>query len=66
MAIVVVSVILDFVGAVALVPISMVLLGFCVVFSPDFFSMDRRPFIFRLLAAMLIVGVLVALAVFLF
>jgi hypothetical protein len=65
MAIAVVSVILDFVGAVALVPISMVLLGFCVVFSPDFFNMDRIPFILRLLACGLIVGLLVALAVFL-
>jgi hypothetical protein len=65
MAIAVVSVILDFVGAVALVPISMVLLGFCVVFSPDFFNMDRIPFILRVLACGLIVGLLVALAVFL-
>jgi hypothetical protein len=65
MAIAVVSVILDFVGAVALVPISMVLLGFCVVFSPDFFNMDRIPFLLRLLACGLIVGLLVALAVFL-
>jgi hypothetical protein len=65
MAIAVVSVILDFVGAVALVPISMVLLGFCVVFSPDFFNMDRVPFVLRLLACGLIVGLLVALAVFL-
>ena len=65
MAIAVVSVILDFVGAVALVPISMVLLGFCVVFSPDFFNMDRVPFILRLLVFGLIVGLLVALAVFL-
>jgi hypothetical protein len=65
MAIAVVSVILDFVGAVALIPISMVLLGFCVVFSPDFFNMDRVHFIFRLLAGGLIVGLLFALAVFL-
>jgi hypothetical protein len=65
MAIAVVSVILDIVGAVALVPISMVLLGFCVVFSPDFFGMDRVPFVLRLLAGGLIVGLIVALAVFL-
>jgi hypothetical protein len=65
MAIAVVSVILDFVGAVALIPISMVLLGFCVVFSPDFFNMDRVHFILRLLTGGLIVGLLVALAVFL-
>ena len=65
MAIAVVSVILDFIGTMALVPISMVLLGFCVVFSPDFFNMDRIPFILRLLACGLIVGLLVALAVFL-
>ena len=65
MAIAVVSVILDLVGAVALVPISIVLLGFCVAFSPDFFDMDRVPFILRLLVGGLIVGVLVALAVFL-
>jgi hypothetical protein len=65
MAITVVSVILDFVGAVALVPISLVLLGFCVAFSPDFFDMDRVPFILRLLVGGLIVGLIVALAVFL-
>jgi hypothetical protein len=65
-AIAVVSVILDFIGAVALVPISMVILGFCIVFSPDFFDMDRVPFILRLLASGLIVGLIVALAVFLF
>ena len=65
-AIAVVSVLVDFVGAVALAPISLVLLGFCVVFSPDFFGMDRVPFVLRLLAAGLIVGLLVALAVFLF
>ena len=64
MAIAVVSVILDFIGAVALVPISMVLLGFCVMFSPDFFDMDRVPFVLRLLAGGLIVGLIVALAVF--
>ena len=64
-AITVVSVILDLVGAVALVPISIVLLGFCVAFSPDFFDMDRVPFILRLLVGGLIVGLLVALAVFL-
>ena len=66
MAIVVVSVILNFIGAVALVPISIALLVFCAVFSPDFFNMDRLPFVLRLLAGGLIVGVLVALAVFLF
>jgi hypothetical protein len=66
MAIAVVSVLVDFVGAVVLVPISIVLLGFCVAFSPDFFNMDRVPFVWRLLAAGLIVGLIVALAVFLF
>ena len=65
MAIAVVSVILNFIGAVALVPISIALLVFCAVFSPDFFNMDRLPFVLRLLAGGLIVGVLVALAVFL-
>ena len=65
MAIAVVSVILDFIGAVALVPISIVLLGFCVMFSPDFFDMDRVPFVLRLLSGGLIVGLIVALAVFL-
>jgi hypothetical protein len=66
MAIAVVSVLADFVGAVALIPISIVLLGFCIAFSPDFFNLDRIPFVLRLLAAGLIVGSIVALAVFLF
>jgi hypothetical protein len=66
LAIGVVTVILGFVGTVALVPISVVLLSLCVVFSPDFFDMDRLPFILRLMAGGLIVGLLVALAVFLF
>jgi hypothetical protein len=66
MAIGVVSVILGFVGAVALAPISVVILSLCVVFSPDFFGMDRVPFVLRLMAGGLIVGLLVALAVFLF
>jgi hypothetical protein len=43
-----------------------VLLSLCVVFSPDFFGMDRVPFVLRLIAGGLIVGLLVALAVFLF
>jgi hypothetical protein len=66
MAIGVVTVILGLVGTVALVPISVVLLSLCVVFSPDFFGMDRVPFVLRLIAGGLIVGLLVALAVFLF
>jgi hypothetical protein len=66
MATTVVSVILDFFSAVVFVPISLVLLGLCVVFSPDFFGLDRVPFVLRLLAGGLTIGLLVALVVFVF
>ena len=38
----------------------------CFVFSTDFFGVDRVPFILRVLAGALVVGLLVAVAVFLF
>jgi hypothetical protein len=62
----VVLAILGFVGLVALVPISVLILSLSIVFSPDFFGVDRVPFCLRLLASGLIVGVVIAVAVFLF
>ena len=61
-----VSVILGFVGLVALVPISVLILSLFIVFAPDFLGMDRVPFFLRLLVGALVVGLLVAGAVFLF
>ena len=66
LAVGVVSIILGFIGFVALVPISIILFILCLVFSIDFFGINRLPFCFRLLASGLIVVVVVALAVFLF
>jgi hypothetical protein len=62
MAVGAVAVILGFIGTVALVPISVLLLSMCVVFSSDFFGVDRLPFSLRLLVGGLIIGVLVELA----
>jgi hypothetical protein len=66
LAVGVISTILGFFGFVALVPISILIFILCLVFSPDFFSMDRLPFCLRLLASGLIVGAVVAIAFFLF
>lgn len=66
LAIGVVSTVLGFIGLVALVPISILIMILCLVFSVDFFSMDRVPFCLRLLASVLIVGAVVAVAAFLF
>jgi hypothetical protein len=66
LAVGVVSTILGFIDFVALIPISTFIMFLCLVFSHDFFSLDRVPFLLRLLASGLIVGVLVAAAVFLF
>jgi hypothetical protein len=65
LAVGVVSVALGFVGHVGLVLISILILSLCIVFSPDFFDMDRVPFILRLLLGGLIIGLIAALAVFL-
>ena len=59
------AVIFGFVGAIAIVPISILLLSLCVVFSSDFFSMNRLPFSLRLLIGGLIIGLLVELVGFL-
>lgn len=65
MAIGVVATILGFIGTIALVPISIVLLIMCILLSPDFFGVDRLPFFLKLLIVVLVVGVLVELAGFL-
>ena len=65
LAVGVVLVALSFVSQLGLVPISILILSFCIVFSPDFFDMDRIPFILRLILSGLIIYFLVALAVFL-
>jgi hypothetical protein len=65
LAVGVVLVALSFVSQLGLVPISIVILSFCIVFSPDFFDMDRIPFILRLILSGLIIYFLAALAVFL-
>jgi hypothetical protein len=59
------AVIFGFVGTIAIVPISSLLLSLCVVFSSDFFGMNRLPFSLRLLIGGLIIGLLVELASFL-
>jgi hypothetical protein len=59
------AVVLGFVGTIAIVPISILLLSLCVVFSSDFFGMNRLPFSLRLLIGGLIIGLLVELASFL-
>ncbi len=66
LAVGVISTILGFISFVALVPISIIILILCFVFSPDFFNLDRVPFGLKLLVSGLIVGALVAVAVFLF
>jgi hypothetical protein len=65
LAVGVVLVALGFVGQVGLVLISILILSLCIIFSPDFFGMDRVPFILRLLLGGLIIGLVGALAVFL-
>jgi len=65
LAVGVVLVALGFVGQVGLVLISILILSLCIIFSPDFFGMDRVPFILRLLLGGLIIGLVAALAVFL-
>jgi len=66
MAIGVVAVILGFISVLALVLISIVVLIMCVLFSFDFFGVGSLRFLFRLLIASLVVGLLVELAGFLF
>lgn len=66
LAVGVVLAILGFVGLVALVPISVLILSLFIVFSLDFFGVDRVRFILRVLVGALVVGLLVGLAVFLF
>jgi hypothetical protein len=66
LAIAVVSTILGLIGFVALVPISILILIFCLIFSSDFFNIDRLPFCLRLLVSVLIVGLVVTAIVFLF
>jgi len=65
LAVGVVLVALSFVSQLGLVPISILILSFCIVFSPDFFDINRIPFILRLILSGLIIYFLVALAVFL-
>jgi hypothetical protein len=65
MAVGAVAVILGFVGTIAIIPISSFLLSLCVVFSSDFFGMNRLPFFLRLLIGGIIIGVAVGLAGFL-
>ncbi len=59
------AVIIGFIGIVALVPISALLLSMCLLFSLDFFGVNRLPFFLRLLFGGLIIGLLVELAGFL-
>ena len=65
MAVGVCATIIGFVGTIALVPISAMLLIMCILFSSDFFGMSRLPFSLRLIVSGLIIGVLVELAGFL-
>ena len=65
MAIGVVAVIVGLLSILALVIISLVLLGLCVVFSSDFFGVDLRHFFLGLLICVIVVFVLVELAGFL-
>ena len=65
MAIGVCLVFIGFVSMVAMVPISFLLLSMCVVFSSDFFGVNRLPFSLKLLFGGLIIGLLVELAGFL-
>lgn len=65
LAVGVVLAILGFVGLVALVPISVLILSLFILFSFDFFGVDRVPFILRVLVGVLVVGLLVELAGFL-
>ena len=58
-------VVFGFVGLVGLVPISLLLVGLCIVFSVDFFNVDRMPFALKLLIGGLVVGLVVELAGFL-
>ncbi len=58
-------VVFGFVGVVGLVPISILLLSLCLVFSADFFDVDRVPFAMRLLIGGLVIGLVVELAGFL-
>ena len=65
MAVGVVAVILGLLSSLALVVFSLVLLSLYVLFSRDFFGINRLQFILRLLIIMIVVGVLVGLALFL-
>lgn len=65
MAVGVVAVILGLLSSLALVVFSLVLLSLYVLFSRDFFGINRLQFILRLLITMIVVGVLVGLAIFL-
>jgi hypothetical protein len=58
-------VVFGFVGLVGLVPISILLLSLCVVFSADFFDVDRVPFALKLLIGGVVVGLVIELAGFL-
>jgi hypothetical protein len=64
LAVGVLLVVLSFIGGVVMVPISGLLLGLCIVFSSDFFRVNRKPFFLRLLVGGLIIGLLVELAAF--
>ena len=66
LAVGVIATILGFIGLVALVPISFLIMILCLVFSVDFFSVERVPFCLMLLESALVVGAIVAVAVFLF
>ena len=65
MAIGVVAVIVGFIGTLALVLISLVLLSMCILFSFDFFEVKRQYFVLRLLVSAVVVFLLVELAGFL-
>jgi hypothetical protein len=59
LAVGVVLVILGFVHTLAIVPISILLLSLCIVFSSEFFNMKRVPFSVRLFTVALIIGLLI-------
>jgi len=65
MAVAVCAVILGFFSTIALVPISCLILSTSVIFSPDFFNVNRLPFLLRSLFCGLIIGLSVELAGFL-
>lgn len=65
MAVGVVAVILGLLSSLALVVFSLVLLSLYVLFSLDFFGINRLQFFLRLIISIVVVGALVALAGFL-